>query len=138
MAGAPNPLAGILMQRMGVGAPPGMPGASPSGAPSAGGDDSSGQLGQLQSELQGADPGYMLREMNQIKAAMMNLFVRSGMRLPNVAGQIAMAMKQWDRAVKEAQQAGQTQSATRPGIGFSAAGTGMPTSPASSPSTGGM
>ena len=68
----------------------------------------------------------MMREMQQIKQAMMQLFVRSGMRLPNVAGQIAMAMKQWDRAVKEIQQAQATQSATRPSIGFSAAGSGAP------------
>lgn len=118
-----NPLAAMLAARMGQGAPPGMPGQSPSGADSATGD-AGAQVSQLSSELQGADPGFMMREMTQIKQAMMQLFVRSGMRLPNVAGQIAMAMKQWDKAVKEIQQASQTQSATRPPIGFSAAGSG--------------
>jgi hypothetical protein len=66
----------------------------------------------------------MMREMQQLKQAMMQLFVRSGMRLPNVAGQIAGAMKQWDKAIKEIQSAAATQSATRPQIGFSAAGSG--------------
>lgn len=121
--GTPNPLAAMLAARMGQGAPPGMPGQSPSGADSSTGDAGQ-QVSQLSSELQGADPGFMMREMTQIKQAMMQLFVRSGMRLPNVAGQIAMAMKQWDKAVKEIQQASQTQSATRPPIGFSAAGSG--------------
>jgi hypothetical protein len=131
-----SPLAAMLAARMGAGAPPGMPGAPPSGA---GGDDSNAQLGQLQSELQGADPTFMLREMQQIKSAMMNLFVRSGMRLPNVAGQVAMAMKQWDRAIKEAQQGAQTQSATRPSVGFSAAGPGTAGAPSGGGSaTGGM
>ena len=123
--GAPNPLAAMLMSRMGQGAPPGMPGQSPSGADSASGD-AGAQVSQLSSELQGADPQFMMREMTQLKSAMMQLFVRSGMRLPNVAGQIAMAMKQWDRAIKEIQQAQATQQATRPPIGFSGAGTGQP------------
>jgi hypothetical protein len=123
--GAPNPLAALLAARSGQGAPPGMPGSSPSGADSQT-EGAGAQVSQLSSELQGADPGFMMREMTQIKQAMMQLFVRSGMRMPNVAGQIALAMKQWDRAVKEIQTAGQTQSATRPPIGFSAAGSGQP------------
>ena len=121
--GAPNPLAAMLMQRMGSGAPTGMPGQPPSGADSAS-SGAGAQVSQLSSELQGADPQYMTREMTQIKQAMMQLFVRSGMRLPNVAGQIAMAMKQWDRAIKEIQSASATQSATSPPVGLSAAGSG--------------
>jgi hypothetical protein len=118
-----NPLAQMLMSRMGGGAPPGMPGQPPSGADSSTGE-AGAQVSQLSSELQGADPGFLMREMQQIKSAMMQLFVRSGMRLPNVAGQIAGAMKQWDKAIKEIQSAAATQSATRPPVGFSAAGNG--------------
>jgi hypothetical protein len=127
----------MLMSRMGAGAPPGMPGQPPSGADSTSGEAGQ-QVSQLSSELQGADPQFMMREMMQLKQAMMQLFVRSGMRLPNVAGQIAQTMKQWDKAIKEIQQAQATQSATRPPIGFSAAGNGSAAAGQGPASPGGM
>lgn len=60
---------------------------------------------QQNAELQGADPGLMLKQLDQINKLLGVLFVQTFQRLPNVANNISLTMKQLSRAIKEAQQA---------------------------------
>jgi hypothetical protein len=89
--------------------------------PGEGQGDAGSQISSMSAELQGADPAFLLRTLQSIKAGLMSVFVQSGMRLPNVSGAVSQTIKQLDRAIKEAQSAQSTAQATRPGIGFSAA-----------------
>ncbi len=95
------------------------PASGPPGAPT---DQSGMGAAQMSSELQGADPMFLLKSMQAIKKQLSQLFVQSAMRLPNVSGNIAKTMTQLDRAIKEAQQAATTQSVVRAPLGFSLAG----------------
>jgi len=133
-----NPMSALAMlaQRLGAGGASG-----PSGQP-AGGDasEASGSnLGEMASELHGADPAFLLKSLQQIKKNLSQLFVMSSMRLPNVSGQIAKSMIQLDRAIKEAQQAATTQSVVRAPLGFTmAGGNAAPGGPSGGPGAGGF
>lgn len=95
-------------------------------------------LGAMASELQGADPAFLLKALNQLKQHLSDLFSQSTMRLPNVAGNIAKTMTTLDRAIKEAQQAATTQSVVRGPIGFTMAGQTGEGGPSGQPSIGGF
>src|SRR5438445_545944 len=99
-------------------------------------DDSGMGVSQMASELHGADPTFILKSLQQVKQQLSQLFVQTSMRLPNVSGQIAKAMTQLDRAIKEAQQAASTQSVVRNPLGFSLAGGGGAGESASGPGGG--
>ena len=89
--------------------------------PGEGSTDAGSQVSQLSSELHGADPAFLLRTLQSVKAALMAAFVQSGMRLPNVSGHLSATVKALDKALKELQSAQSTQQAVRPPLGFSAA-----------------
>jgi hypothetical protein len=95
---------------------PGVPGAS--GAPS---EDAGAQYAQQVSELKGADPGMLLRQVTQIKKICASLGVQNLERLPNVAGQLLKLVPQFDRVIKEIQQAASTNSAVRAPLNMGAA-----------------
>lgn len=97
----------------------------PDQVPGEGTTDAGSQVSQLSSELHGADPAFLMRTLQSVKAALMAAFVQSGMRLPNVAGHLSQTVKALDKALKELQSAQSTQGAVRPPLGFSAA-TGAP------------
>lgn len=59
------------------------------------------------SELQGADPGMILRQLESINQVLGVTFVKTFQTLPNVANQISATMKALSRAIKEAQGAAQ-------------------------------
>ena len=61
-------------------------------------------LSQQSSELQGADPTMVLRQLEQVHQVLGVLFIKTFQTLPNVANQISSTMKQLSRALKEAQQ----------------------------------
>jgi hypothetical protein len=60
-------------------------------------------LSQQASDLQGADPSMVLRQLEAINQVLGVLFVRTFQSLPNIANQISSTMKQLSRAIKEAQ-----------------------------------
>jgi hypothetical protein len=111
---ATNPLLAQIIRKMGAGGASG-PGGQPT-------DDSGMGASQMSSELHGADPAFLLKSLQAIKAQLSQLFVQSSMRLPNVSGNIAKTMTAMDRAIKEAQQAAATQSVVKAPVGFSLAG----------------
>jgi len=65
---------------------------------------------QQNATLQGADPGLLGRQADQMNKLMGVMFVQSFQRLPNVANYISQAMKAWSRVQKELQQAASVQS----------------------------
>jgi len=94
-------------------------------------------LAERFSEVQGADPSMVLRQLEQVNQILGVLFVKTFKELPNVANQISGTMKQLSRAVKEAQQAanvtetvGRTEESTPP-ITFSPAQAGENAGPPS-------
>lgn len=95
-----------------------MPGQS-GGMP--GGEDAGAAYAQQVSELKGADPGMLLREMKQMKQKCAVLMVQNLERLPNVSGQLSKLIPMFDRVVKEISQAQNVNSAVRPPIGLGAA-----------------
>lgn len=134
MAAGQNPLSSLLgpmLNKLSAGGS-GAPGGGGEGVPGEGTGDPGSQVSEMSSELRGADPAFLLRTLQSIKASLMAVFVQSGMRLPNVAGAVSQTMKQLDRAIKEAQTGQATASAVRSPLGFSAAtsqpqgGGGMP------------
>ena len=130
MASASNPLASLLGPALtslsaGAGGGAGGPGGAPGGVPGEGSSDAGSQVSQMSSELHGADPAFLMRTLQSVKAALMAAFVQSGMRLPNVSGHLSQTVKALDKALKELQSAQSTQGAVRPPLGFSAA-TGAP------------
>lgn len=72
------------------------------------GGDAAEQYAQQSSELQGADPGKLLEQLNQVNKLLGVMFVQTFQRLPNVANNISATMKSLSRAIKEAQQAQST------------------------------
>jgi hypothetical protein len=143
-----------------MGMPPGMPPGDPSQASAASGmlpvilgalankaganpaGGAGAQLSQQQASLQGADPGMILRQLEQVNQVLGVLFVKTFQSLPNVANQVSATMKQMSRAIKEAQQASTTMEAVggadqdqqpKPPIDFSAAMTGQNAAPDQGP-----
>jgi len=99
---------------MGGGAPPGAPGGAPGGgmlstilgALSNRASTNPGQdFSQQSAALQGADPGMVLRQLEQVNQVLGVLFVKTFQSLPNMANQISATMKALSRAIKEGQQA---------------------------------
>src|ERR1700676_995464 len=64
-------------------------------------------LSKQQADLQGADPGMILRQLEQVNQVLGVLFVKTFQNLPNVANNISATMKALSRAIKEGQQAAQ-------------------------------
>lgn len=130
MAAAGNPLASMIMSALqnrtqaGGGQPgqtmpgQGAPGGDPSGG---GGGDAGSQYAQQVSELKGADPGMLLRQLKQMKQICAVLMVQNLERLPNVSGQLAKLVPMFDRVIKEATQAQNVNSAVRNPIQMGAA-----------------
>lgn len=125
-SGASSPLGGMMLSAL-----QGKQGGE------GGGQDAATQYAQQTSELQGADPGQLLQQLNQINKLLGVIFVQTFQRLPNVANSISATMKSLSRAIKETQQAASTQqaiskpagegqpidfSAARPSIGPEGAG----------------
>jgi hypothetical protein len=98
---------------------PGQGGGMP-GAPG-GGDDAGAQYAQQVSELKGADPGMLLREMKKMKQQCAVLMVQNLERLPNVSGQLSKLIPLFDRVIKEISQAQNVNSAVRQPVGMGAA-----------------
>lgn len=119
MAGAPNPLAMLLQslsaRTAGGGVAPGGGGAA------AAGTDGASDYAQQISELKGADPGMLLRELKAMKQKCAVLMVQNLERLPNVSGQLSKLVPQFDRVIKEVMQAGNVTAAVRNPIQMGAA-----------------
>ena len=127
MAAGPSGIGQMIMQALagrtaaggGPGGPPGMPGGGmPGGDPSGG--DQGAQYAQQVSELKGADPGMLLREMKSMKQKCAVLMVQNLERLPNVSGQLAKLVPMFDKVVKEISQAQNVNQAVQP-LGMGAA-----------------
>jgi hypothetical protein len=133
-AGGGNPLASMVMSALqartaGGGGAPGqtMPGQ---GGP--GQEDAGAQYAQQVSELKGADPGMLLRQVQKMKQICAVLMVQNLERLPNVAGKLSKLIPAFDGVIKEIQQARNVDSAVRPPVGMGQAqapleGSGMQT-----------
>lgn len=74
------------------------------------------QLGGQFAQLQGADPQFMLKALNQIKMMMVPLYGRAAFAVPEVSRHIAQAQKSVDAAIKAAEQGAATQQSVRPQI----------------------
>jgi len=101
LTGGGNPIAAVLAalaQRQG--------GAGGQQAPGAGQD-----YAKQSADLQGADPGMLLRQVEQLEKLMGVMFVQTFQRLPNAANQLSKTMSQLSRVKKELQQAAGVQSA---------------------------
>jgi hypothetical protein len=130
MAAGANPLAQMVMSALqsrtagGGGTPgatmPGQGGGMP-GMPGGGGDDAGAQYAQQVSELKGADPGMLLRQVQKMKQICAVLMVQNLERLPNVAGKLSKLIPAFDGVIKEIQQAKNVDSAVRPPLGMGAA-----------------
>ena len=97
-----------------------MPGQVPV-TPGQGGDDAGAQYSQQVSELKGADPGMLLRQVQKMKQICAVLMVQNLERLPNVAGKLSKLIPAFDGVIKEIQQARNVDSAVRPPIGMGTA-----------------
>lgn len=109
----------LLSKLAGGGAP--QAGGSPQGGPVNAGpaalnaQPSAGQqISQQLGELQGADPGSMLKILQQVKSMLVALYPRSAFTVPGVARNVAQAMKYMDNGIKEAEQAAATASTVKP------------------------
>lgn len=123
MATSANPLAAAVAARLGQlqgGAPVDSAGA-PGSSPSSDGSDIATQLAQQSSELHGADPGMIQKQLKKFRDAIGVLYIQTFQAMPNVASHITKAMAPIDRAINEAEKAMQTASAVRPPIGLSLA-----------------
>ena len=118
---ATNPILAQVIQKLGAGGASGPAGMAA--------DQEGVGASQMASELHGADPAYLLKQLQAIKGQLSQLFVQSAMRLPAVSGNIAKTMTTMDRAIKECQQAAATQSVVRSPIGFNLAGGPQPGAP---------
>ncbi len=72
------------------------------------------QISQQLGELQGADPGSMVKILQQMKQMSVALYPRSAFSIPGVARNLAQMMKYLDNAIKEAEQASATASTVKP------------------------
>lgn len=68
------------------------------------------QVARQLAELQGADPGAILKTLQQIKSIIVPIYVRAAFQMPGVSRNIAQAQKYLDNAIKEAEQAAATAS----------------------------
>ena len=131
------------------------------GAPGAGGPPGGGQLATIlgalanktsnpgqdlskqMADLQGADPGMLLEQLESVNKVLGVVFVKSFQNLPNVANQVSATMKALSRAIKEAQQAAQVgetvgkagEAGHPPPISFSPAMGGENAAPGGMPAT---
>lgn len=101
-------------------------GAAPGGAPGAqsgqpGQPGAADQYAQQVSSLKGADPGGLLRQVNQMKAICAVMLVQNIERLPNVSGKLAKLIPQFDAVIKEIQQAANVDSVVRNPVQMGAA-----------------
>ncbi len=126
MASSPNPLMSMIMSGLQArtSAGGGMPGQTMPGqqAPQGmGGGDAGEQYASQVAELKGADPGMLLRQLDQLKKVLANIAVQNMQRLPNVSGKIFKIIPQFDQVIKEVQQAQNVNSAVRNPISMGAA-----------------
>jgi hypothetical protein len=99
----------------------GAPGQTMPGQGTPGQDDAGAQYAQQVSELKGADPGMLLRQVQKMKQICAVLMVQNLERLPNVAGKLSKLIPAFDGVIKEIQQAKNVDSAVRQPIGMGAA-----------------
>lgn len=118
---------GVPGQPGGMGMP-GMPGQG-GGAPGVPGGD---QFASQVSELKGADPGGLIRQLKAIKQICAIILVQNMERLPNVSGKVSKLIPMIDQVIKEAQQASSVNNAVRNPIQMGAA---QPSQPESGPMT---
>jgi hypothetical protein len=85
------------------------------------GGDPASDYAQQVSELKGADPGMLLRQLKTMKQMCAVLMVQNLERLPNVSGQLSKLIPQFDRVIKEISQAGNVDAAVRNPIAMGAA-----------------
>ena len=137
MAAGQSPIAMMLrnaiMSKLGQGGggvPGGMPGGQPGGNP----DAISSAVSSQYSELQGADPGKVLADLNRIKAELAAMFPNAVLRVADAGKGISQAVTGINSAVKAFEKAQETLRAANPGIGLTAANPEM----SGSPMTGGM
>ena len=131
----------------GLGAPPGAPAQNPlqqivmGALANRAATDPGKDLSKQTSELQGADPSMILRQLESVNQVLGVLFVKTFQNLPNVANQISATMKALSRAIKEGQQASQIgevvgkSEENAPGITFGPAMSGQNAQPGSQPVT---
>lgn len=123
MGAGPGGIGQLIMSALqsrtaaGGGGAPGMPGGG--GDPSGG--DPSQQYAQQVSELKGADPGMLLRQMKQMQKICAVLAVNNLERLPNVAGKLSQLSEKFNGVIKELMQAQNVNSAVRQPVGMGAA-----------------
>lgn len=110
MAASPNPIAMLLQSLQARTAGGGM---APGGGGAAAASPDGGDYAQQVSELKGADPGLLLRELKAMKQKCAVLMVQNLERLPNVSGQLSKLVPQFDRVIKEIMQAGNVNAAVR-------------------------
>jgi hypothetical protein len=91
------------------------------------------QVGNASSQLQGADPSYALKEINQAKQLISNYISTLSMRIPSASRALASTLKGFDAAIKELQTAQATAQAVGGPVNLSAiprpqppGGTGAP------------
>ncbi len=119
--GVINPLAMLLQSLSARTAGGGMPPGGGPGAQAGTDDQSGGDYASQVSSLKGADPGLLLRELKSMKQRCAVLMVQNLERLPNVSGQLSKLVPQFDRVIKEIQQAGNVNAAVRNPIAMGAA-----------------
>ena len=95
------------------------------GGPGGPGDDYAKQV----SELKGADPSGINRQLKAIKQILAIMAVSNMERLPNVSGQLYKIIPMFDRVLKEVQQASSVDMAVRNPIQMSAAQPPQPAQP---------
>jgi hypothetical protein len=115
MGGAANPqlILQMLKSKLGGAGGPGGPG----GAPGAGGEES---MGPATRELQGADPDYALKLVNQLKKQIADMIPTLAFRAPAASRALVSTFKGLDAAIKELQQAQATLNAVGGPINMSA------------------
>jgi hypothetical protein len=123
VAATPNPLAAVMAalqaRTQGGQMPPG--GGPAAGATPGQGGDPASDYAQQVSELKGADPGMLLRQLKTMKQMCAVLMVQNLERLPNVSGQLSKLIPQFDRVIKETMQAANVDGAVRNPIQMGAA-----------------
>jgi hypothetical protein len=119
MASGPNPA--MLMQLLQK-----VKGGAGGGAP--GGDDSTGPATR---EMQGADPGYALKMINDLKKKIADMIPTLAFKAPAASRALVSCFKGLDAAIKELNQAQATMNAVGGGIQNSAV-------PQPQPPTGGL
>lgn len=117
MASAPSPIADML-RSLTVGQL-GSPGGGGGGQPNV--DAVGSALSGEYSQLQGADPGRMLRDLAEIKSKLGAMFPVAVERVADMAKGISQAVTGINAAMKAAQKAQDTLKSANPGIGLTAA-----------------